>query len=196
MPRPLHHLRSIDRTTYLLVGWSLLIAVVVYSNVFQAGVLSKQFGAIIAYSTTAAYLIYFVIGCLRGFTLIPVTYLIILGLLFFPPVPLYFLTITSILISSISVYYFAEQLGIAAHLRKRYPERIARVTKVLEKNEVPIIIAWSFAPFLPTDIICYICGALEVNIRKFAIAVFVGESLACALYIFGGHALLGHLQLI
>ncbi len=58
----------------------------------------------------AAYLL---LGCLRGITLVPVTFLIILGVVFLPPWTAYILTMAGIIISSTFVYYFSEYLGLA-----------------------------------------------------------------------------------
>ena len=62
----------------------------------------------------------------------------------------------------------------------------------LEKNELPIIIAWSAFPLLPTDLICYICGTLEVGLKKMLLGVLIGEGITCAVYIFFGHQLLNY----
>jgi uncharacterized membrane protein YdjX (TVP38/TMEM64 family) len=126
----------------------------------------------------------------RGFTLVPATYLIVLGLLFFKPLPLYILTMVGIVVSSASIYYFFELLRLDEFLKRKYPKQIFKIRSALEKNELPIIIGWSAAPFLATDIICYICGSLRVNFIKFIIGVFIGEGITSGLYIFFGNYLL------
>jgi uncharacterized membrane protein YdjX (TVP38/TMEM64 family) len=55
---------------------------------------------------------------------------------------------------------------------------------------MPIMIGWSFFPLLPTDVICYVCGALEIDYKKFLIGVAIGEGTICGMYIYlGGRVL-------
>ena len=67
---------------------------------------------------------------------------------------------------------------------------MARLTALLERYEMPVIIGWSFFPLVPTDVICYVCGILRVRFWKFLIGVTLGEGAICALYIYGGDQLL------
>lgn len=136
------------------------------------------------------YAIFLILGCLRGFTLIPVTYLILLGLVFLPAWPAYILVIVGVMVSSSCIYYFAEYLGLANHFEHRYSRQLIQLKSVLKKNELPIVIGWSFFPFTPTDLMCYVCGLLKIDIRKFLLGVFIGEGISCAIYIFVGKDLL------
>ncbi|MFH0929931.1 MAG: VTT domain-containing protein [Candidatus Moraniibacteriota bacterium] len=136
-----------------------------------------------------------ILGSLRGFALVPVTYLIVLGLLFFNPLPLFILTIIGILISSISIYFFSEFLRFDAFFEKRYPKQIHRLKTVFAKNELPIIIFWSFFPFLPTDLICYVAGSLRVDLKKLVLGVLIGEGITSGLYIFFENQLIKYLQI-
>jgi uncharacterized membrane protein YdjX (TVP38/TMEM64 family) len=63
---------------------------------------------------------------------------------------------------------------------------VARVRRMLQRHELPIIIGWSFLPFAPTDLICYVCGILRVNFVKFIAGVCLGEGAICGLYIYLG----------
>ena len=71
-----------------------------------------------------------------------------------------------------------------------FPKQIQKIRDFLAKNELPIVIGWSFTPFLPTDLICYVCGSMEIDIRKFLIGILIGEGIACAIYIFLGKEIL------
>lgn len=137
------------------------------------------------------YALIFVIGSLRGFTLIPATYLIVLALPFVPAVPLYFLIMSGVMVSSVSVYYFFEYLKIDKLFGNKHKGLIQKARNLLSRYELPVIIFWSMAPFLPSDIICYISGTLRVNVYKFMLGMFIGEGILCAVYIFGGKAVLG-----
>ena len=50
----------------------------------------------------------------------------------------------------------------------------------------PIVILWSFFPLAPTDLVCYVCGALKVDLKKCLLGVVIGEGAICAIYIFMG----------
>ena len=178
------------------VFWLLFLGCTLYIYFFHAELLQGQFERIAHTSIYLAYAFLFFLGFVRGFTLIPVTYLIIVGLLFVPPLPLFIITIGGVLVSSASVYYFFEFLNLDKLFDKKYSRQISRVRSALEKNELPIIIAWSAFPFLPTDLICYICGTLEVDIKKLLLGVFIGEGIMSAIYIFFGHYLFQYLHII
>ncbi len=176
--------------------WFVLVLVALYLYFFNRDFFQYQLGEIVQTSIYLAYAVLLLIGSIRGFTLVPITYLIILGLLFFPPWPLFVIIILGALVSSASVYYFFKFLDLDTLFEKKYGKEIDRVRQALAKNELPIIIGWSAFPFLPTDVICYICGTLEVDIKKLLLGVFIGESLMSGAYIFFGHYLLGYLHLV
>ncbi len=171
--------------------WLLLITVSLYIYFFAGDVVQAKLSSIFGSSVILGYIIYFIAGSLRGFTLIPITYFIVVGIILLPPVPLYLITIVTILLSSASVYYFSEYLNFDEYFEKRHPKQILKLRNFLEKNELPVVIAWSFMPFLPTDLICYVCGSMEINVKKFLVGVLIGEGLSCAIYIFLGKEILG-----
>jgi uncharacterized membrane protein YdjX (TVP38/TMEM64 family) len=90
------------------------------------------------------------------------------------------------MISSWLVYYFFEYLQIDKMLDSKYKKQVDTTKYYLSKYEFPVIVFWAFNPVLPSDIICYVAGTLRVNFYKFFLAMFVGEGLACLIYIFGG----------
>jgi len=178
------------------IAWFAFLAGALYVYFFHSYFFQEQLEEIVHTSIYLAYAVLLLLGSIRGFTLIPITYLIILGLLFFPPLPLFVAIILGALVSSASVYYFFKFLDLDTLFEKKYGIQIDRVRRALVKNELPIIIGWSAFPFLPTDVICYICGTLEVDIKKLLLGVFIGESIMSGAYIFFGHYLLGYLGFV
>lgn len=172
--------------------WFLLITVSLYFYFFAGDAIQAKLSSIFGSSIILGYVIYLVAGCLRGFTLIPITYFIFAGILFLPPVPLYILTIVGMLVSSASVYYFSEYLNFDEYFEQKHPKQIQNIKNFLTRFELPVVIGWSFMPFLPTDLICYVCGAMEIDIKKFLFGVFVGEGISCAIYIFLGKEIVGY----
>ncbi|WP_260704774.1 VTT domain-containing protein [Edaphobacter flagellatus] len=146
-------------------------------------------------STLSACALYLLIGCLRGFTFVPLLVLIGAGSFFLPPVPLFALTMIGALISSAGIYYFSASFKLYEHLQRRNRRRLATIESGLKHHQLPIIIGWSFFPALPTDAICCVSGAMKLNILKLLFGVFIGEGLCSALYIFGSTRLLHLLHL-
>lgn len=100
------------------------------------------------------------------------------------------MTMIGVVVSSASVYYFSEYLNFDEYFEANHKGQIDKIKRVISKNELPIVITWSFMPFLPTDLICYVCGTLDIDIRKFLLGVILGEGVAVALYIFLGKEIL------
>ena len=185
--------------------WMVILATALYGYFFHRDALQRLLGELsasrpsfdVAQGAPRAsgraswiYAVYLALGCLRGFTLIPATYLVVAGMLVLPPVPLYLLTVVGIIVSSAAVYYFAEAMQFDKFFEKRYAPQVARLRALMTKRELPIVIIWSFFPIAPTDLICYVCGALKVDLKKCLFGVTLGEGTICAIYIFlGGQAL-------
>lgn len=180
-----------NKIKYFVYGvWILFVAVSLYFYFFAGDAIQSELSSIFGSSVILGYVIYLIAGCLRGFTLIPITYFLVVGILLLPPVPLYIITMITVLVSSASVYYFSEYLNFDQYFEEKHPKQIKRIKDFLTKNEFPVVVIWSFMPFLPTDLICYVCGAMEIDIKKFLLGVFVGEGISCAIYIFLGKEIL------
>jgi len=173
--------------------WLIGVAIALYLVVFDRDVIVGRLAAATAASTLAGGAVYLVLGCLRGFTLIPATSLVLLGVLFFPPVPLFVLTLVGIVASSASIYYFSEALHLDELLQRRHARHVERIRQLLDRHGFPIIVGWAFFPLVPTDLICYLAGVLRINVLVFLAGVALGEGAICAIYIFLGDFVLGRL---
>jgi len=132
---------------------------------------------------------YFAISTLRGFTLIPSTPIVFTGILLFPPIPLFLVNLLAVFTSSFIVYHMARIVRFDHFFHSRYPSQIETLTRLLQKKELPVISAWSFAPMVPTDMIVYVCSVLRISIFKTLFGTALGEGVICAIYIFGGATL-------
>jgi len=175
--------------------WVVGAGAAVYMYLFHREAVEDALADATGTSMIAGASIYLLLGCLRSFTLIPATSLLALGMVFFPPVPLFALTLVGILVSSTCVYYFAEALHIDELLRRKHASQLERVQRLLERRGFPIIAAWSFFPLAPTDLICYLSGVVRLRITTVLGAVAIGEGAVCAIYIFLGNSLLRSLGL-
>ena len=175
---------------WVLLVWFVVLASALYAYFFHGASLQKLLLELSAAPPGWVYAAYLALGCVRGFTLIPATYLVVAGMLLLPPVPLFALTVVGIVVSSAAVYYFAEAMQFDRFFMKRYAPQVARLRGLMVRRELPIVIAWSFFPVAPTDLVCYVCGALKVDLKKCLLGVTIGEGAICAIYIFlGGRAL-------
>jgi uncharacterized membrane protein YdjX (TVP38/TMEM64 family) len=170
----------------LLGLWLLVIAAALYFYIFQRAAIQAELQNALSTSALIAGGVYLLLGSVRAFTLVPSTFLVIVGLPFLPPGRLLVLTLIGILISSSLIYWFADELRLAQEIERKYPAQITRLKALLQRHEMPIIIGWSFFPLLPTDVICYVCGALEIDYKKFLLGVTIGEGTICAIYIYLG----------
>ena len=174
----------------LLTLWVLVAASALYLYFFhREGVRSELQGAF-STSTVIAATIYVVLGSLRAFTMVPATFLLFVAMPFFPPAMLLLLTLPGIAISSSICYFFAEVLHMDEPFERRYPAQIATLKRVLRTHTLSITIGWSFMLFLPTDLICYVCGSLRINYAKFIIGVLIGEGTVYAIYVYLGARIL------
>lgn len=136
------------------------------------------------------YLIYFILGCVRGFTLIPATYLLLPGLLIFPPLPLFVMTLASGLISALCIYYFAESFHLYKFFERKHKKNIQKIRRTMEKDELLMVITWNLLPIVPSDLISYACGIFKVNKHKFLFGTLIGQGIYFALIIFIGNYLI------
>ncbi len=184
---------SADRARRWALGgsWFALVVTALYLYLFRRDAVQHRLDTAFSASLGVAAFIYLAVGSARAFTLIPSTYLVLAGLPFFPPVPLFILSLCGILISSALIYRFSEALHLEELFeRGTHRAQVERIRALMQRHEMPIIIGWSFFPLVPTDLICYVAGILEVNFARFLVSVMIGEGAICAIYIFlGGEAL-------
>ena len=180
---------------FVIAVWLLVVIAALYLYFFRRDLLASQLQSAFSVSVFTGCLVYFLFGCIRGLTLIPSAYLVFAAIPFLPRTPLLILTMVGILISSSSIYFFSEEMHLDAYFERKHRAKVRRVKEVLQKNELSIIIGWSFFPLAPTDLICYVCGALEVDFKKFLFGILIGEGSICAIYIFLGDSILRFLHL-
>ena len=170
----------------LFVIWLLVVAGALYLYVFKRELVQGELKDALSVSFWAAAITYVLIGSLRAFTLVPATFPLLVAIPFFDPRVLLALTLLCIAISSSICYWFAEVIHLDEVFERNYSAQIRTLKKILQRYQLPIIIGWSFLLFLPTDLLCYVCGTLKINFRKFLFGVVVGEGAVYAIYIFLG----------
>jgi uncharacterized membrane protein YdjX (TVP38/TMEM64 family) len=178
---------GLSRFRYLFLAiWLPVIAAALYLYFFRRDFVQTEIQGAMSASSLAAAGIYLVLGVLRGFTLVPATFLLLVAMPFFRPWVLLALTLPGIAASSSICYWLAEALHFDEIFERRHPAQIRRLKRLLQRHQMPIIIGWSFFLVLPTDLICYVCGSLRINFKKVLIGVLIGEGTVYAIYIFLG----------
>jgi uncharacterized membrane protein YdjX (TVP38/TMEM64 family) len=172
-----------------MIVWLAMAAAALYVYFFYPCLVGSSMQVIASASMLWAYGFYLLLGCLRGFTFVPSTYLILLGILFLPPLPLFILTMIGIIVSSAAIYYFSASLRLNEYFQRKKAKQINAIQSGLQQFGLPIIIGWSFFPVLPTDMVCYVSGIMKVNISKLLLGILIGEGICSAIYIFFGQSL-------
>ena len=167
--------------------WVILIAICLISYLFNPNLFSRIVIADYISQYDYAILIYLGIHIIRGFFLLPSTPLIFAGIIAFPSQPFTVLMISlfGILCSSLLIYFFSDKLGFSHFLSKHSRKATYLKQKLNGKYGFVYITGWAFFPFVPTDLICYLSGALKVNLAAFLISIFIGELVLCSIYIYG-----------
>lgn len=116
--------------------------------------------------------------------MIPSLPFIILGTLLFPENPFLVLLISMfcITLSAINIYFFSDYLGFSQIFERKYD--LQKYKNLVDKHGFWVILAWSFFPFVPTDVICYVAGAMKFDFRKYILAVFFGEFIIVSVLIY------------
>lgn len=137
------------------------------------------------------------VSLIRGFFLIPSTPIILAGGMLFPesPAAVFLVSMVGIVVSATLIYLMPGLGGYHDLLERKYPEKIVRVrTHLVKPYSFWIVFGWSFFPLVPTDVICYAAGLVQMSYRRMILALILGELPLVAGYVFitqGVHGLLG-----
>lgn len=135
----------------------------------------------------AMFSAYIVLSLLRGLFLIPSTPFVIGGAMLFPDKLFWVLLISmlGVMLSATALYYLSDMLGFSHYLEKKYPKQVAQwKARLSSRRATYFVIAWSFFPFVPTDLICYVAGIAKMPYKYLFIGVFVGELVLDVFYVY------------
>ena len=171
-----------------------MLALAGYFYFFQRQSLQRLLEGLSDAPPVWAYVVYLALGCIRGFTLVPATYLVVAGLLVLPPLPLFALTVAGILVSSAAVYYFAEAMRFDRFFERRYPTAggpasgVAGPAGVADRDRLELL-----SPRPDRSDLLRV-RRLKVDLKKCLLGVALGEGAICAIYIFFGAQALAWLR--
>lgn len=174
--------------------WLAVIAILLSLFLFQPGSFTPEnIAAFFQEYSGQLLFVYIAVSLLRGLFLIPSTPFIIAGTLLFPDQPwtVFTISIIGVIVGSTLVYYMSDALGFSEKLEKKYPKKIERWHRRLNSPwAASIVIAWSFFPLVPTDVICYVAGIVKMPYRILISGVIIGELVLVYLYVFYGGTIL------
>ncbi|MBP9812590.1 TVP38/TMEM64 family protein [Candidatus Gracilibacteria bacterium] len=172
---------------YVLLFWILLLATFGLFLFYNPHLLDpKEFALFIEQFGMLGLALYAILFLFRGLLLVPSTPLILVGMILFPndPNAVFAISMTGILFSSFIIYQFSDILGLDDYFASNVKNK--SIQEKIEKYGFFAVAFWSFFLILPTDLICYIAGAVRMNIYKFLSAVALGEGFIIAIFIYGG----------
>ena len=137
-----------------------------------------------------ALILYILISFIRGLVLLPSLPLVLVGMLFFPDSPflVFIISMLGIVFSGALIYGFSDVMWFDEFFAKHLETQ--KFDRLIEQYGFPIIVIWSFAPVVMTDLICYVAGTVRYPFWKFLIALTIGESIMVAILIYWGRELL------
>ena len=183
----MYNIKSI-RFIWMLLIFFILIHYLFYPEKYTADNLTKYCSA----NKTFIFIFYISISLLRALFFLPSTIFVIMGVVLFPQSPsiVLFISMLGIISGASFIYFSANFLNIEKIFRKRSIEKTNKINQLVEKYGLFIVFIWAFIPIVPTDLICYVAGKYKMNYLKFISALFFGELILVALYIWTGKSLM------
>ena len=128
-------------------------------------------------------------GC--AVLMVPSLPLVVASTLLFPDQPLrvLLLALIGVLLSALMIRANARYVGLG---RQRLRYRLLRRARAwIRRHGSPALCLWCMAPFLPTDLGCYVAAAARMPLSRYLPAVLLGEAVLCASVVYGVAGLLG-----
>ncbi len=132
-----------------------------------------------------ALIVYILVSFIRGLVLLPSLPLVLVWVLFFPMSPhmVFIISMTGIIFSSILIYRFSGLMGFDDVFAEHNHSK--KVKNIIEKYWFYAILFWSFAPIVPTDLICYVAGTVQYHFWRFILALTIWEWLIVGIIVYG-----------
>ena len=167
----------------------LVVTAIVFYFIFPKEFTAKGIKEFVAQFNTVAIVVYIIISLIRGLFLIPSTPFVLAGALLFPDnlFLVFVISIFGILGSGTFIYHAARFLDFG----EKKDKKINKINEKIRKHGFWIVLGWAFFPIVPTDLICYVAGRMRMNFWKYIAALFIGEAVLIALYLYLSQYFLG-----
>lgn len=178
---PLRHLNTL---------WIGLVVLVLLLVLFNPGWVSREsIAGLLDGLGGFALLVFLLLSLGRALFLLPCTPFVLAGAITFPQWPFMVLVISlaGVVAGAFLVYSFPSLGDYDEYLERKYPRRIAQLKSQLHSDYAFWLIAgWSFFPLVPTDVICYVSGLVNLRFRKLVLPLLVGEVPLVTAYVYLG----------
>ncbi len=136
-------------------------------------------------SGPALWLLLLALQCTCALLMVPSLPLVLASTLLYPDQPAWvlLLALVGVLFSALLIRANARFLRLHSQPLRRRSLRRARVW--IRRHGSPALCLWCMAPFLPTDLGCYIAAAARMPLSRYLVAILLGESVLCAAVIYG-----------
>ena len=137
-----------------------------------------------------ALIVYILASFIRGLVLLPSLPLVLVWVLFFPGNPhlVFAISMLGIIFSAVLIYEFSDMMGFDEMFARHNHSK--KIQDAIEKYGFYAITLWSFAPVVPTDMICYIAGTVRYSFWRFVLALTIGEWLIVGIIVYGGREMM------
>ena len=93
-----------------------------------------------------------------------------------------------IVFSGVLIYRFSDLMGFDEMFARHSHSK--KIQDAIEKYGFYAILLWSFAPVVPTDLICYVAGTVRYSFWRFVLALTLGESIIVGIIVYGGREMI------
>lgn len=105
------------------------------------------------------------------------------GVLAFGPILGFIYNYIGLLLGSIGAYLLSRKYGLKLVKKLFHQDTINKYLKYIKTNKFnKIFFLGIFLPGLPDDLLCYIAGLSDMNLKTFTIIILLGKPLALILY--------------
>ncbi len=139
---------------------------------------------------SAALIVYILASFIRWLLLLPSLPLVVVWILFFPDNPhlVFLISMLGIIFSGILIYKFSDIMWFDEMFEKHATN--TRIKQAIDTYWFYAVMIWSFAPVVPTDLICYVAGTVRMKFWKFVLALSIGEGFIVGAIVYGGVSIL------
>lgn len=177
----------------LRILWiGLLATTLVLYLCFPSWFTVEAFNETINANETQVLLAYCLLVLIRSVLFIPSTAVLILGIALYPD-QLWFLlgiNMIGIIVGALLIYGAGKVFTPDHFFQKKAAKRIPAIKEKINQHGFWIVLGWSFFPFVPTDLICFVAGATRMKLFKFLTALFLGELVLVSIYLFTGKSIM------
>ncbi len=130
------------------------------------------------------WLVLLVLQCAFALLMVPSLPLVLASALLFPDQPLQVLALAlcGVLVSALLIRANAAMVGLH---RVQGGRRLRQARAWIRRRGSAALCLWCMAPFLPSDLGCYVAAAARMPLSRYLPAVLLGESVLCGAVVWG-----------